>query len=152
MKFEEFNLSEPLMRAIRKQGFVEPTPVQEQAIPAALQGKDIIGTAQTGTGKTVAFLLPSMEHLTKGVATKKPRMVVLAPTRELTVQITEEARDLARFTSLRIVAIYGGVSIRTRTECSTWDFFPTSRRSWGGCQSNGRHCSSRQRCQDQSRG
>ncbi len=116
MKFEEFNLSEPLMRAIRKQGFVEPTPVQEQAIPAALQGKDIIGTAQTGTGKTVAFLLPSMEHLTKGKATKKPRMVVLAPTRELTVQITEEARDLARFTSLRIAAIYGGVSIRKQAD------------------------------------
>ena len=53
MKFEEFNLSEPLMRAIRNQGFVEPTPVQEKAIPAALQGKDVLGTAQTGTGKSV---------------------------------------------------------------------------------------------------
>ena len=116
MKFEEFNLSDPLMRAIRNQGFVEPTPVQEQAIPAALQGKDILGTAQTGTGKTVAFLLPSMEQLIKGKATKKPRMVVLAPTRELTVQITEEARDLARFTSLRIAAIYGGVSIRKQAD------------------------------------
>lgn len=116
MKFEEFNLSEPLMRAVHTQGFVEPTPVQKQAIPAALQGKDVIGTAQTGTGKTVAFLLPSMEQLIKGKATKKPRMVVLAPTRELTVQITEDARTLARFTSLRIAAVYGGVSIRKQAE------------------------------------
>ncbi len=116
MKFEEFNLSEPLMRSIRKQGFIEPTPVQEQAIPSALQGRDVLGTAQTGTGKTVAFLLPSMERLIKGATTKKPRMVVLAPTRELTVQITEEARDLARFTSLRIASVYGGVSIQKQAD------------------------------------
>jgi ATP-dependent RNA helicase RhlE len=63
MTFHEFKMSEPLLRAVRENGFAEPTPVQEQAIPSALQGRDILGTAQTGTGKTVAFLLPSIEKM-----------------------------------------------------------------------------------------
>jgi ATP-dependent RNA helicase RhlE len=116
MKFNEFELSESLLRAVREKGFVEPTPVQEQAIPAALQGQDILGSAQTGTGKTVAFLLPSMEKMLHTKGSKHPRMVVLAPTRELASQIAEEARDLSRFTHLRIIAVFGGVSIRRQTK------------------------------------
>jgi ATP-dependent RNA helicase RhlE len=116
MKFEDFQLNEQLLSAVRKQGFTEPTPVQVQAIPAALQRQDILGTAQTGTGKTVAFLLPSLQQLMNSKATRNPRMVVLAPTRELVIQITDEARQLSRFTNIRLVAVYGGAPIRRQTE------------------------------------
>ena len=112
MKFDDFNLIQPLMRAVREQGFKEPTPVQKQAIPAVLQGRDIVGTAQTGTGKTVAFLLPSIQRLFPGEVPANPRMVVLAPTRELAIQIADEGRNLARFTRLRVAAIFGGASIQ----------------------------------------
>ena len=112
MKFDDFNLIQPLMRSVREQGFKEPTPVQKQAIPAVLQGRDIVGTAQTGTGKTVAFLLPSIQRLIPGEVPANPRMVVLAPTRELAIQIADEARNLARFTRLRVAAIFGGASIQ----------------------------------------
>jgi ATP-dependent RNA helicase RhlE len=112
MKFDDFNLIQPLMRAVREQGFKEPTPVQKQAIPAVLQGRDIVGTAQTGTGKTVAFLLPSIQRLIPGEVPANPRMVVLAPTRELAIQIADEASNLARFTRLRVAAIFGGASIQ----------------------------------------
>ena len=116
MNFEELSMSKPLQKAIDKKGFVHLTPVQEAAIPPALDGKDVLATAQTGTGKTVAFLLPSMDHLLQRGGGKNPRMVILAPTRELVVQITEEARSLGLYASLRIAAIYGGVSIKKQAE------------------------------------
>jgi ATP-dependent RNA helicase RhlE len=116
MRFHEFKLSNPLLRAVREKGFVEPTPVQEQAIPSALQGRDILGTAQTGTGKTVAFLLPSIEKILQQKGSKNPRMVVLAPTRELANQIADEARALSRFTPLRVIAVFGGVSLQRQTK------------------------------------
>ncbi|MGD8621829.1 MAG: DEAD/DEAH box helicase, partial [Anaerolineales bacterium] len=116
MQFTDFNLSEPLLRAVRDKGFQKPTQVQEQAIPAALEARDVLGTAQTGTGKTVAFLLPSLQHMLKGKASKNPRMVVLAPTRELAVQIAEEANDLSKHTHLRVLAVYGGTSIRDQSQ------------------------------------
>jgi ATP-dependent RNA helicase RhlE len=112
MKFQDFNLSEPLMRAVEEEGFKQPLPVQNQAIPAILEGRDVIGTAQTGTGKTVAFLLPSLEHIIKGSVPKSPRVVILAPTRELALQIADEAGRLARFTHLRVTTVFGGASIR----------------------------------------
>jgi ATP-dependent RNA helicase RhlE len=111
MSFEHFNLSEPLQRALAEHGLSTPTPVQEGAIPAALEGRDVLGVAQTGTGKTVAFLLPSMERMLGEKTGRGPRMVVLAPTRELALQITDEARRLSRHTRLRIVAVYGGASM-----------------------------------------
>jgi len=116
MQFQDFNLREPLLRAVHDKGFQKPTRVQEQAIPAALKGRDVLGTAQTGTGKTVAFLLPSLQHMLKGKAPKNPRMVVLAPTRELAVQIAMEADELAKHTHLRVLAVYGGTSIRNQTK------------------------------------
>jgi ATP-dependent RNA helicase RhlE len=116
MTFHEFKMSEPLLRAVRMKGFVEPTPVQEHAIPSALQGRDILGTAQTGTGKTVAFLLPSIEKMLQAKGSKHPRMVVIAPTRELASQIADEARALSRFTLLRVLAVFGGVSIQHQTK------------------------------------
>ncbi|MFN2146948.1 MAG: DEAD/DEAH box helicase [Anaerolineales bacterium] len=116
MKFDELQLSEPLQRAVRAMGFDEPTPVQEIAIPAALDGSDVLGTAQTGTGKTVAFLLPTLEHLLASESKGKTRAVVLAPTRELAMQIAEEAHRLARNTGVRTGAIYGGAPMKRQIE------------------------------------
>ncbi|MFN2108212.1 MAG: DEAD/DEAH box helicase, partial [Anaerolineae bacterium] len=110
------NFTPALQRALRKEGFEQPTPVQQQAFPAALQRRDILGTAQTGTGKTVAFLLPALHTLLTTQATKRPRMVVLAPTRELASQIADEARRFAHFTPLRTVTIVGGAPIKAQTQ------------------------------------
>jgi ATP-dependent RNA helicase RhlE len=111
MSFKDFGLSQPLIRAVAEQGIATPTPVQLQAIPVLLEGRDVVGTAQTGTGKTVAFLLPSMERLLQREGSARPRMLVLAPTRELCLQIAEEAERLASHTGLRVTAIYGGAPI-----------------------------------------
>ncbi|MEJ2551272.1 MAG: DEAD/DEAH box helicase [Anaerolineales bacterium] len=116
MTFQEYNFTPALQRALRKEGFEQPTPVQQQAFPAALQRRDILGTAQTGTGKTVAFLLPALHLLLTTQSSKRPRMVVLAPTRELASQIADEARRFARFTPLRIATIVGGASIKAQTQ------------------------------------
>jgi ATP-dependent RNA helicase RhlE len=112
MHFSELNLSKSLQQAVSAMGYKEVTPIQAQAIPPGLEGRDIIGSAQTGTGKTAAFLLPALQRLLRDQRkTKNPRVVVLAPTRELVIQITEEARNLAARTPLRMAAIYGGAKM-----------------------------------------
>jgi len=119
MSFEQFNFDSALSRAITKQGFETPTPIQAQAIPPALEGRDVLGVAQTGTGKTAAFVLPALQRLMQGprMGSRRPlRMVVLAPTRELALQIAEDARALAQFTDLRVAAIYGGDPLRRQVE------------------------------------
>ncbi len=116
MTFQQYNFTPALQRALREEGFEQPTPVQQQAFPAALQRRDILGTAQTGTGKTVAFLLPALHLLLTTQSAKRPRMVVLAPTRELASQIADEARRFAHFTPLRIATIVGGASIKAQTK------------------------------------
>ena len=119
MSFEQFKLSEPLTRAVRRQGFDTPTPIQVQAIPPALEGRDLLGVAQTGTGKTAAFLLPSLQRLLAGGGATRgrlPRMVVLAPTRELAMQIAEDAEALAGSTGLRVAALYGGAPLGRQSE------------------------------------
>ena len=116
MEFRKFKISKPLLHALSTQGIQTPTPVQEQAIPAALSGRDILGSAQTGTGKTVAFLLPGIEILSKIGPSREPRMLVLAPTRELVVQIADEAKKLAQHTSIRVLPIFGGASIKKQIE------------------------------------
>ncbi|OGO45993.1 MAG: hypothetical protein A2W34_01260 [Chloroflexi bacterium RBG_16_64_32] len=125
MRFEHFNLSEPLLRAVRRQGFEAPTPIQTQAIPSALEGKDVLGIAQTGTGKTAAFILPSAQRLLdhSGHTPGRPRsgrvearMVVLAPTRELALQIAEDARQLTEFAGLRVAVVYGGAPLGRQTQ------------------------------------
>lgn len=115
--FAQFGLDDRLMRAIRDHGFARPTPIQIQAIPELLQGHDLIGAAQTGTGKTVAFLLPSL-HALLGVKPRprSPKMVVLAPTRELALQITDEARSFMRHTPMKVCAVYGGASIQKQAK------------------------------------
>ena len=109
MHFSEFNLNKSLQRATSAMGYQEATPIQAQAMPPALAGRDLIGCAQTGTGKTAAFLLPALQQLLQDRSkTKNPRVVVLAPTRELVIQVAGEAKKLAAHTPLRIAAIYGG--------------------------------------------
>lgn len=111
--FSTLGLAEPLLRALEKERFVEPTPIQASAIPHLLAGRDLLGIAQTGTGKTAAFALPMLQHLTNTPfrpAQFATRALILAPTRELALQIEESLRRLGSQLPLRIVAILGGVS------------------------------------------
>ena len=117
MHFSELNLSKSLQKAVSAMGYEEATPIQAQAIPPGLKGRDIIGCAQTGTGKTVAFLLPALQQLLQDRRkTKNPRAVVLAPTRELVIQVTEQVQKLAAHTPLRIAAIYGGAKMSPQVD------------------------------------
>ncbi|RME74653.1 MAG: DEAD/DEAH box helicase [Chloroflexi bacterium] len=112
MHFSEFELNPALQKAVGIMGYQNATPIQSQAIPHGLDGRDVIGCAQTGTGKTAAFLLPALQRLLQDpTPSRHPRLVVLAPTRELVIQVADHARQLARHTSLRIAAIYGGAKI-----------------------------------------
>ncbi len=108
MQFEQFNLDARLLGGIRKAGYEAPTPIQEAAIPAALRGRDLIGTAQTGTGKTAAFVLPILNRLLEGPR-GMPRALIVTPTRELAEQIHDVVRELATGTRIRSATIYGGV-------------------------------------------
>jgi ATP-dependent RNA helicase RhlE len=117
MHFNELNINEALQKAVSAMGFVELTPIQAEAIPPGLQGRDLIGCAQTGTGKTLAFLLPALERLLQDpTKTKNPRFIIIAPTRELVIQVTEQARKVAAQTPLRVVAVYGGASLGDQTD------------------------------------
>ena len=109
MKFEEFNLDARLTAGIKDMGFNQPTPIQEQAIPHALNNKDVLGLAQTGTGKTAAFMLPILQRLTKGQR-GHVRALIVAPTRELAEQIHETAVSLGKHTRIRSITVYGGVN------------------------------------------
>ena len=109
MSFSSFSLHPHLLKALQEKGFNQPTPIQELAIPPLLQGRDVMATAVTGSGKTAAFLLPILHRLI-GQPRGKTRALVLVPTRELAVQIADHLRDLAPHTSLTAAAVYGGVS------------------------------------------
>lgn len=113
--FENFNLNKQLLSAIADAGFETPTEVQQKCIPLILGGQEVIGIAQTGTGKTAAYLLPILMKI-KFATGKDPRAVVLAPTKELTLQISEHAVALAKYTDLRILALYGGVGPKAQME------------------------------------
>jgi ATP-dependent RNA helicase DeaD len=107
--FAELGLSEPVGRAVSELGFESPTPIQARAIPPLLAGRDLIGQAQTGTGKTAAFAIPLIQRIDP--ARTVPQALVLAPTRELAVQVAGGIHDLARYTGLRVVPVYGGQPI-----------------------------------------
>ncbi len=109
--FDRFDLHPLVLRGVLAAGFKEPRPIQNETIPAALKGRDILGLAQTGTGKTAAFALPLLDYFESEPA-RGPRALILAPTRELATQIDTEIRLLARFTQLKVVSIFGGVSVR----------------------------------------
>jgi len=106
--FDQFEFDPRIQAGIARIGYTDPTPIQEQAIPVVLQGVDVLGTAQTGTGKTAAFMLPILQRLTRGT-TRRVRVLVLAPTRELAEQIHQATRDFSKNLNVRSVAIYGGV-------------------------------------------
>jgi ATP-dependent RNA helicase RhlE len=107
MSFGKFGLSHAMVDGVKAMGYVEPTPIQLRTIPLVLEGRDVIGSAQTGTGKTAAFALPILSKLEKHQPS--PRMLVLEPTRELAAQVETAIRDFARFTDLRVTVIFGGV-------------------------------------------
>ena len=107
--FHRFKLHQSLVKGIRAIGFDSPRPIQNETIPAGLQGRDVLGLAQTGTGKTAAFALPLLHRLITNPR-PGPRVLILAPTRELATQIAEEFRSLSRYTKLKMVTIFGGVS------------------------------------------
>ncbi|SDE54601.1 Superfamily II DNA and RNA helicase [Mucilaginibacter pineti] len=107
MTFQDFNFNEQLFEGIQSMGFTTPTPIQEMAIPAILQGQDLIACAQTGTGKTGAYLLPVLNHIT-GTAKHQTSALILAPTRELAQQIDQQVEGLAYFTGVSSIAIFGG--------------------------------------------
>jgi len=114
VNFEQFNLDPRLSAGINRLGFTEATPIQVAAIPAALEGSDIIGTAQTGTGKTAAFVLPILNRLMAGPR-NRARALIVTPTRELAEQIHEAIRDLGTGTKIRSATIYGGVGAAPQT-------------------------------------
>lgn len=111
--FEILNLSKPLRQAIDDLGFERPTPIQEQAYPVILSGKDIIGIAQTGTGKTLAYMLPILKDL-KFSEQVNPRVLVLVPTRELVLQVVDQIEQMAAYMSVRVLGVYGGTNINTQ--------------------------------------
>src|SRR3569832_442882 len=120
MTFETLGLSQPVVQALALKGYGSPTPIQAQAIPTVLTGRDLLGIAQTGTGKTAAFMLPSLDRLSANRQIPKPgqiRMLVLAPTRELASQIAASAEAYGKFMRLSVGVIFGGVpnskSVRT---------------------------------------
>jgi len=112
--FEQLGLAEPLLRALSAKGYADPTPIQQQAIPALMKGRDLLGIAQTGTGKTAAFSLPSLHRLMNNPVPRKPascRMLVLSPTRELAAQIADNMRGYAKFLDMNVQVVFGGVPV-----------------------------------------
>jgi ATP-dependent RNA helicase RhlE len=114
MSFESLGLSQPILQALALKEYTNATPIQQQAIPTVLTGRDLLGIAQTGTGKTAAFMLPSIDRLVRSNRRAGPRacrMLVLAPTRELAGQIAESARAYSHFSQMRVATVFGGTSI-----------------------------------------
>lgn len=114
MKFKDFNFEERVLKGIKAMGFNIPTPIQEKAIPVIMDGKDLIGCAQTGTGKTLAYLLPVIQKIVKS-GSKSTNTLIIVPTRELVVQIDQQIQGLAYFLPISSVPIYGG------GEATAWD-------------------------------
>lgn len=115
VSFEDLNIDPRCLRTLKSQGITEPTPVQEQTIPVALEGHDLVGIAQTGTGKTLAFGLPSLARLAEAKAGRN-RMLVLTPTRELAVQVHAVLADMGKNMKMRTACIYGGVGMEPQTK------------------------------------
>lgn len=119
MTFEDLNLVEPILKALKDQNYVKPTPIQEEAIPTLLEGNDLLGVAQTGTGKTAAFSIPIIQQLYKANShggRKGIKALILTPTRELAIQIEENVKEYSKYTKLRHTVIYGGVPQKKQTD------------------------------------
>jgi ATP-dependent RNA helicase RhlE len=119
MTFENLGIIDPILKAIRAEGYTQPTPIQEQSIPILLSGKDLLGCAQTGTGKTAAFAIPILQHLYKdreqNNRQRKIRALIVTPTRELAIQIGESFTSYGKFTGLKNTVVYGGVKQLAQT-------------------------------------
>lgn len=115
ISFEDFNLNRQLLNAVSDLGFTAPTEIQQKSIPLILGGQEVIGIAQTGTGKTAAYLLPLLMKIKYAQGTE-PRALILAPTKELTIQLAEHATLLAKYTDLRILPLYGGIGPKTQID------------------------------------
>jgi ATP-dependent RNA helicase RhlE len=115
MTFEELNLNNPLLKALSDLEYFSPTPVQVQSLPVIMSGRDVVGIAQTGTGKTFAYLLPILRQL-KFSDQKHPRVLILVPTRELVLQVVEEIEKLTPYMTVRVGAMYGGTNINTQKQ------------------------------------
>ncbi|MBD0832716.1 DEAD/DEAH box helicase [Aestuariibaculum sediminum] len=113
MTFKDLNLNTPLYNALDDLGFTTPTPIQAEAFNIVSSGKDIVGIAQTGTGKTFAYMLPILKHL-KFSKQENPRVLILVPTRELVVQVVEEIEKLTKYINTRVLGVYGGTNINTQ--------------------------------------
>lgn len=113
MSFKELGLSEPILKAVTETGYENPTPIQAQAIPLVLEGRDVVGASQTGTGKTAAFALPS---LSKIKPLGKPQILVLEPTRELAHQVAEQFETYGKYSGCKVALLYGGVGYGTQTD------------------------------------
>nr|BAA11901.1 rhlE [Shewanella violacea] [Shewanella violacea DSS12] len=113
MSFTSLGLSAPILKAVASKGYETPSPIQAQAIPAVLEGKDVMAAAQTGTGKTAGFTLPLLELLSRGnrAQAKKVRALVLTPTRELAAQVAESVETYGKYLPLKSAVIFGGVGI-----------------------------------------
>ncbi len=116
MSFTDLGLAPELSRAVAEQGYETPTPIQMRAIPAVIAGRDVLAGAQTGTGKTAAFVLPVLQALAQGPAGRAPRALVLTPTRELAAQVAESARQYGRHLETRVCVVFGGVGINPQID------------------------------------
>jgi ATP-dependent RNA helicase RhlE len=115
MTFEELNINSPLLNALNDLGFTEPTPIQAKAYPTIMSGRDVVGIAQTGTGKTFAYLLPILRMHTFSKQ-KEPRILVVVPTRELVIQLLDEVRKLTKYMNIRSEGVYGGTNMNTQKD------------------------------------
>ncbi len=111
--FDEFKISDQLRYAITDLGYSNPTPIQSHAFPVISSGKDVVGIAQTGTGKTFAYMLPILQTF-KFSKEKHPRVLILVPTRELVTQAVEEIKKFSKYLNIRVVGVYGGTNINTQ--------------------------------------
>ncbi|MEO8774399.1 MAG: DEAD/DEAH box helicase, partial [Gelidibacter sp.] len=115
MSFKNLNLNTPLYNALDDLGFTTPTPIQEEAFNVVASGKDVVGIAQTGTGKTYAYMLPILKNLPFSKQ-DNPRVMIMVPTRELVVQVVEDIEKLTKYINVRVLGVYGGVNINTQKQ------------------------------------
>ena len=113
MTFNDLNLNSPLLRALDELGYVHPTTIQHRVFPVVMSGRDVCGIAQTGTGKTFAYLLPCLRQW-KFSKDKAPQVLVIVPTRELVAQVVETIKELSVYTSLIVKGVYGGTNMNTQ--------------------------------------
>ena len=111
--FNEINLNQQLYNAIEDLGYKHQTPIQEETFSKILSGKDVVGIAQTGTGKTIAYCLPLLQELSYSTQTN-PRILILVPTRELVAQVVETLNQLTKYITCRIIGVYGGTNMNTQ--------------------------------------